>query len=115
MKAKIYSLCAATALMGFSALAQAADPIKIGLTAESTGPNAEAGVYQINGAKLALEEINKAGGVLGRQIELRIEDSQSTNPGSVLAVSKLTSGWSTLSAQASAAANGTVSPIPSRE
>jgi branched-chain amino acid transport system substrate-binding protein len=92
MKAKIYSLCAATALMGFSALAQAADPIKIGLTAESTGPNAEAGVYQINGAKLALEEINKAGGVLGRQIELRIEDSQSTNPGSVLAVSKLTSG-----------------------
>jgi branched-chain amino acid transport system substrate-binding protein len=88
----IFSLCAVTALAALSAPAQAADPIKIGLMAESTGPNAEAGVYQINGAKMALDEINKAGGVLGRQLELRIEDNQSTNPGSVLAVSKLTSG-----------------------
>jgi len=88
----IFSLCAVTALTALSAPAQAADPIKIGLMAESTGPNAEAGVYQINGAKMALEEINKAGGVLGRPLELRIEDNQSTNPGSVLAVSKLTSG-----------------------
>ncbi|MGN6388319.1 MAG: ABC transporter substrate-binding protein, partial [Burkholderiaceae bacterium] len=47
---------------------------------------------QINGAKMALEEINKAGGVLGRPLELRIEDNQSSNPGSVLAISKLTSG-----------------------
>jgi branched-chain amino acid transport system substrate-binding protein len=88
----IFSLCAVTALTALSASAQAAEPIKIGLMAESTGPNAEAGVYQINGAKMALEEINKAGGVLGRPLELRIEDNQSTNPGSVLAVSKLTSG-----------------------
>lgn len=88
----IFSICALTALTALAAPARAADPIKIGLMAESTGPNAEAGVYQINGAKMALEEINKAGGVLGRQIDLRIEDNQSTNPGSVLAVSKLTSG-----------------------
>jgi branched-chain amino acid transport system substrate-binding protein len=40
---------------------------------------------------MALDEINSAGGVLGRKLELRIEDNQSTNPGSVLAVSKLTS------------------------
>jgi branched-chain amino acid transport system substrate-binding protein len=88
----IFSICVLTALTALTAPARAADPIKIGLMAESTGPNAEAGVYQINGAKMALEEINKAGGVLGRQIDLRIEDNQSTNPGSVLAVSKLTSG-----------------------
>ena len=88
----IFSLCMVTALGVLSTPAMAADPIKIGVMAESSGPNAEAGVYQINGAKMALEEINKAGGVLGRQIELRIEDNQSTNPGSVLAVSKLTSG-----------------------
>lgn len=87
-----FYLCMATALTALSAPVQAADPIKIGVMAESSGPNAEAGVYQINGAKMALEEINKAGGVLGRQIELRIEDNQSSNPGSVLAVSKLTSG-----------------------
>jgi branched-chain amino acid transport system substrate-binding protein len=89
---RIVSLCMVTALTALTAPAMAADPIKIGVMAESSGPNAEAGVYQINGAKMALEEINKAGGVLGRQMELRIEDNQSTNPGSVLAVSKLTSG-----------------------
>jgi branched-chain amino acid transport system substrate-binding protein len=83
---------AAAAVAAVSLHVQAADPIKIGLMAESTGANAEAGVYQINGAKMALEEINKAGGVMGRQLELRIEDNQSSNPGSVLAVSKLTSG-----------------------
>lgn len=89
---KFSALLPAAALAAFSIQASAADPIKIGLMAESTGPNAEAGVYQINGAKMALEEINKAGGVLGRPLELRIEDNQSSNPGSVLAISKLTSG-----------------------
>ncbi len=69
--------------------AAAADTIKIGLVSEITGPNAEAGSYTVNGAKLALDEINKAGGVLGKQIELVIEDNQSTNPGTVLAISKL--------------------------
>lgn len=92
MKWKLSSLCVGAALAAVALHAQSADPIKIGLMAESTGPNAEAGVYQVNGARMALEEINKAGGVLGRQLELRIEDNQSSNPGSVLAVSKLTSG-----------------------
>jgi branched-chain amino acid transport system substrate-binding protein len=73
-----------------SITAMAADPIKIGLVAEVSGPNAEAGSYTVNGAKLAVDEINKSGGVLGRMLELKIEDNQSTNPGSVLAVSKLT-------------------------
>jgi branched-chain amino acid transport system substrate-binding protein len=92
MKQRLGSMFAAAAVAAVSLHVQAADPIKIGLMAESTGANAEAGVYQINGAKMALEEINKAGGVMGRQLELRIEDNQSSNPGSVLAVSKLTSG-----------------------
>src|ERR1700758_2697 len=54
-----------------------------------TGPSAETGRYETQGAKLAAEEVNKAGGVLGRPIELVIEDSQTTNPGVVLAFSKL--------------------------
>ena len=41
------------------------------------------------GAKLALDAVNKAGGVLGKQVELVIEDDQTTNPGIVLAFSKL--------------------------
>jgi branched-chain amino acid transport system substrate-binding protein len=65
-----------------------AEPLNIGMVAPVTGPLA-VDRYGILGAKLAVEEINKAGGVLGRPIELVIEDSQSTNPGSVLAFSKL--------------------------
>src|ERR1700736_2154609 len=66
-----------------------AEPLKIGMVAPVTGPLAETGRYQIQGAKLAVEEINKAGGLLGRPIELVIEDNQTTNPGVVLAFSKL--------------------------
>ncbi|GLH79872.1 ethanolamine utilization protein EutJ [Bradyrhizobium sp. SSBR45G] len=71
-----------------SARAQSAT-IKIGMCAPVTGPAAESGGYAIKGAKLALEAVNKAGGILGKQAELIIEDDQTTNPGIVLAFSKL--------------------------
>lgn len=67
----------------------AADPIKIGMVAPLTGPIADAGRYGVQGARLAVEEVNKAGGVLGRPLELVIEDDQSLNPSTVLAFSKL--------------------------
>jgi branched-chain amino acid transport system substrate-binding protein len=79
----------AAALSMLACFGRAAEPLKIGMVAPLTGPAAEVGRYQTQGAKLAAEEVNKAGGVLGRPIELVIEDSQSTNPGSVLAFSKL--------------------------
>jgi branched-chain amino acid transport system substrate-binding protein len=66
-----------------------AEPLKIGMVPPISGPAAESGRYQTQGAKLAAEEVNKAGGVLGRPLELVIEDNQSTNPGAVLAFSKL--------------------------
>ena len=50
--------------------ANAADPIKIGVVSTLTGPYAEWGTFQVNGLKLALEDIKKAGGILGRQVEL---------------------------------------------
>jgi branched-chain amino acid transport system substrate-binding protein len=71
-----------------SARAQGAT-IKIGMCAPVTGPAAESGGYAIKGAKLALDAINKAGGILGKQGELIVEDDQTTNPGIVLAFSKL--------------------------
>jgi len=67
------------------------EPIKIGLIASTTGFSAEQGVLAVNGARLAAEEVNKSGGIGGRMIELQIEDDQSTNPGAVLAFSKLSS------------------------
>ena len=78
---------AAPALMR-SAWAQGAT-IKIGMCVPVTGPAAEQGLWAQNGAKLALAAVNKAGGVLGKQVELVIEDDQTTNPGIVLAFSKL--------------------------
>jgi branched-chain amino acid transport system substrate-binding protein len=78
----------------FAAIAMpsgAAEPIRIGVVAEVTGTQAEAGQFTLNGIKLALDEINKSGGALGRPLELHIEDNASTNPGTVLAFSKLVS------------------------
>src|SRR5271165_2806991 len=65
--------------------------IKVGMCAPVTGPAAESGRYAQIGAKLAVDTVNKAGGVLGKPIELIVEDDQTTNPGIVLAFSKLTS------------------------
>src|SRR5437870_12536553 len=72
-----------------SARAQGAPTTKTGRCAPVTGPAAESGLYAQNGAKLALAAVNKAGGILGKQAELVIEDDQTTNPGIVLAFSKL--------------------------
>jgi branched-chain amino acid transport system substrate-binding protein len=79
---------AAAMIVGVLSL-QAADTIKVGMVAPLTGPSAEIGSYQIQGAKLAVAEINKAGGVLGKPVELIIEDDQTTNPGIIMAFSKL--------------------------
>ncbi|MEO8005357.1 MAG: ABC transporter substrate-binding protein [Betaproteobacteria bacterium] len=73
----------------FAVNANAADTIKIGVVSTLTGPYAEWGTFQVNGLNLALEDINKAGGVLGRKVELQIEDNASTNPGTVLSFTKL--------------------------
>jgi branched-chain amino acid transport system substrate-binding protein len=71
-----------------SARAQAST-IKIGMCAPVTGPAAESGGYAIKGARIAIDAVNKAGGILGKQAELIVEDDQTTNPGIVLAFSKL--------------------------
>ncbi len=72
--------------------ARAADgTIKIGITSPVTGPAAESGKFQLTGARIALDNVNKAGGVLGKQLELVVEDDQTTNPGAVLAFSRLSS------------------------
>jgi branched-chain amino acid transport system substrate-binding protein len=91
MKTAIVRFIAACSLSASVMLpAVAADPIVFGLVDEVTGPQAEAGLLTAQGVKLAIEEINAAGGIMGRQVELRIEDNASTNPTTVLAYTKLT-------------------------
>ena len=65
--------------------------IKLGMVVPMTGAAAESGSFAQTGAKIALEQVNKAGGVLGKPLELVLEDDQTTNPGAVLAFSKLAS------------------------
>src|SRR3978361_1388789 len=62
--------------------------MKIGMCAPVTGPAAESGKYAQIGAKLAVDAVNKDGGVLGKQVELIVEDDQTTNPGIVLPFSE---------------------------
>lgn len=65
--------------------------VKLGMVVPMTGAAAESGSFAQTGAKIALEQVNKAGGVLGKPLELIFEDDQTTNPGAVLAFSKLAS------------------------
>ncbi|WP_424250806.1 ABC transporter substrate-binding protein [Castellaniella sp.] len=70
----------AAAVGGLAAPASAADTVKIAEVVELTGPGTTAGTNFKNGADLAIKEINAAGGILGRQIEVTSADTQ-TNPG----------------------------------
>ncbi len=70
-------------------VAHADETIKIGMVLPVTGPAANVGGYALTGAKIALDRVNKSGGVLGKRVELVTEDDQTTNPGAVLAFSKL--------------------------
>src|ERR1700690_1451399 len=56
-------------------LAQAAEPVKIGITTILSGPMADRGQQEQYGAQLALDRINQAGGVLGRPVEAFYADN----------------------------------------
>jgi branched-chain amino acid transport system substrate-binding protein len=64
-----------------------AQTIKIGVNEPLTGPFAASGTYVVNGAKIAADEINAKGGVLGKKLELVIEDNKS-NPTEAAAVAE---------------------------
>ena len=52
-----------------------AQPIKVGWLSSLTGPLSSAALAENQGVQLAVEEINKAGGILGRPIELLTRDT----------------------------------------
>jgi branched-chain amino acid transport system substrate-binding protein len=59
-----------------SASAQSKEPVKIGVILGLTGTASVSCVDSLNAIKLAVEEVNRAGGILGRPIELIIEDDE---------------------------------------
>ena len=80
----------AAALLAASC-AKKAETIKIGEYASLTGKEATYGQASHKGAVLAVEEINAAGGVLGKQLELITEDDQSKSGEAATVVKKLIS------------------------
>jgi branched-chain amino acid transport system substrate-binding protein len=74
-------------LLALAATGAWADTIRIGVNEPLTGPFAASGTYVVNGAKIAADEINAKGGVLGKKIELLIEDNKS-NPTEAAAVAE---------------------------
>ena len=82
---------AAAPVLFLSANLRAAEVIKLGEYASLTGKEAGFGQTSHHGVVLALEEINAAGGVLGRQLELAYEDNQTKSGESATVVKKLIS------------------------
>ena len=69
----------------------AKDPIKVAVLMPMSGPAAVMGDFALSGVKLALEEWNAKGGVLGRPIEMILQDSQCSAEPAVSAANKVIS------------------------
>jgi branched-chain amino acid transport system substrate-binding protein len=77
-----FALAGSSALagMGFAIPAMAQSEVTIGAAAPLTGPRANLGRYFKQGVDLAVSEINKSGGVLGKRLKVVYEDDQADNP-----------------------------------
>jgi branched-chain amino acid transport system substrate-binding protein len=62
--------------------------VLIGLANPLTGAYADPGKNELAGCELAVAQINAKGGILGRQVELRIEDSTSGDAGTAVQKSR---------------------------
>ncbi len=78
-----------TACGGAKETAKETDVVKLGATAPLTGPVAIYGITATNGSKLAMDEINKNGGVLGKQVEFIVLDSKGDPTEAITAYNRL--------------------------
>jgi branched-chain amino acid transport system substrate-binding protein len=75
------------AMLATASMAFAQNTIKLAAVVELSGGGATSGTNFKNGVELAVKEINAAGGILGKKLELTINDT-TTNPGVALALTK---------------------------
>lgn len=73
LKTAVVALCA---VLLVSSLAFGADTVKIGLLVPLTGPAAADGTSALYSVQIALDQVNAAGGVLGRKVELVYYDDR---------------------------------------
>src|SRR5512134_1786753 len=79
----------ALALMVYPPSVPAAEPIRIGAIFSVTGPASFLGEPEKNTAKMLEDEINKAGGLLGRPVEIVAYDDETDPTKAVTAVDRL--------------------------
>lgn len=89
MKRSIVLAAALICLAGFLSPAGAAEPVKLGFVYIMSGPFATYGQFAKQGAELAIEEINDAGGIDGREVEAYFEDSTGKPDVALRAIRKL--------------------------
>jgi branched-chain amino acid transport system substrate-binding protein len=77
------------AIAAHAAPSMAQETIKIGVSEPLTGSVAASGTYVTNGARIAADLVNSQGGVLGKKIELVIEDNKSNPREALNAAEKL--------------------------
>ena len=85
LKATAFAAAAATGLPGL--VRAQSGPLRLGLITPLSGPQEFIGSYVKNGADVAVAQINKAGGILGRQVQLEIRDDKA-NPAAALAAAR---------------------------
>lgn len=79
IKSKILTgIVVSAAVTAFAGLATAAEPLIIGITSDASGQYANSGASDRRGIKMAIEEFNERGGVLGRKIETVHIDTETT-------------------------------------
>lgn len=78
-------------ILALSPAVDAQEPYKIGGVLCTSGPFAAVGIDEMRGAQLAVKNINAAGGVNGRKLELIAEDDQGRADLSVIRANKLVS------------------------
>ena len=88
-KAFIAGVIIVAPAIGLVAVAEAQPPIRIGASLSQTGSLAAMGQNQLRGYQLCVRHMNEKGGVLGRRIELLVEDDQSKAPAAVAIYEKL--------------------------
>ncbi len=78
-----------TGELGGARIASAAEPIRVGVIQPLSGPVAASGSFVVWGARIAADRINEHGGLLGRPLELVVEDNKSDPAEAASAAEKL--------------------------
>ncbi len=86
---KTAAAAATVAALPINVSAQSGEPIRIGILTPLTGAGGNDGPRMIKAMTAVFDEVNKAGGVLGRKIETVIEDDQTNPEAAVRAARKL--------------------------